>query len=98
VLAIRATIKTPILNREGLACTKEAFVSEQILRLVYPVSLLSVPIINQLIRRYDLTVNILRAQIGGEDRWMEVQLSGNPVVIDDAITWLKELGIEIQYK
>lgn len=72
--------------------------SEQILRLVYPVSLLSVPIINQLIRRYDLTVNILRAQIGGDDRWMEVQLSGNPVVIDDAIVWLKEQGIQIQYK
>ncbi|UCH60331.1 MAG: NIL domain-containing protein [Anaerolineales bacterium] len=72
--------------------------SEQILRLVYPVSLLSVPIINQLIRRYDLTVNILRAQIGGDDRWMEVQLSGNSVVIDDAINWLKEQGIEIQYK
>lgn len=72
--------------------------SEQILRLVYPVSLMSVPIINQLIRRYDLTVNILRAQIGGEDRWMEVQLSGNPVVIDEAIDWLKEQGIQIQYK
>ena len=72
--------------------------SEQILRLVYPVSLMSVPIINQLIRRYDLTVNILRAQIGGEDRWMEVQLSGNPVVIDEAIDWLKEQGLQIQYK
>jgi len=76
----------------------EVSVSEQILRLVYPVSLMSVPIINQLIRRYDLTVNILRAQIGGEDRWMEVQLSGNPVVIDEAIDWLKEQGIQIQYK
>jgi len=59
---------------------------------------MSVPIINQLIRRYDLTVNILRAQIGGDDRWMEVQLSGNPLVIDEAIDWLNEQGIHIQYK
>jgi len=73
-------------------------VSEQILRLVYPVYLMSVPIINQLIRRYDLTVNILRAQIGGDDRWMELQLSGDPIVIDEAIDWLKEQGIHIQYK
>lgn len=72
--------------------------SEQILRLVYPATLMSVPIINQLIRRYDLTVNILRAQIGGDDRWMEVQLSGNPLVIDEAIDWLNEQGIHIQYK
>ena len=72
--------------------------TDQVLRLIYPESLLSVPVINQLIRRYDLTVNILRAQIGGEDRWMEVQLAGNPMVIDEAISWLDTLGIEIQYK
>lgn len=70
--------------------------SDQVVRLVYPPSLLSVPIINQLIRRYDLTVNILRAQIGGEDRWIEVQLAGNPVVIEEAITWLKEIGVDVQ--
>lgn len=72
--------------------------TDQVLRLIYPESLLSVPVINQLIRRYDLTVNILRAQIGGEDRWMEVQLAGNPIIIDEAIAWLNTLGIEIQYQ
>jgi len=71
--------------------------SDQVYRLIYPVSLLSVPIINQLIRRYDLTVNILRAHIGGENRWMEVQLTGDPLVIEDAITWLKDQGIEVQF-
>lgn len=70
--------------------------SDQIVRLVYPPALLSVPIINQLIRRYDLTVNILRAQIGGEDRWIEVQLAGNAPVIEDAINWLETIGIEVQ--
>jgi ABC-type methionine transport system ATPase subunit len=71
--------------------------TEQILKLVYPPALLSVPIINQLIRRYDLTVNILRAQIGGGDRWMEVQLSGDPLVIEDAVAWLHQQGIEVAY-
>ncbi len=70
--------------------------SDQIVRLVYPPSLLSVPIINQLIRRYDLTVNILRAQIGGEDRWIEVQLAGNPAIIEQAIAWLEEIGVDVQ--
>ena len=70
--------------------------TDQVIRLVYPESLLSVPVINQLIRRYDLTVNILRAQIGGGQRWMEVQLDGNPIVIDEAIAWLKSQGIEIE--
>ena len=71
--------------------------SDQIYRLIYPVSLLSVPVINQLIRRYDITVNILRAHIGGENRWMEVQLTGDPMVIEDAIHWLKDHGIEVTY-
>lgn len=70
--------------------------SDQIVRLVYPPALLSVPIINQLIRRYDLTVNILRAQIGGEDRWIEVQLAGNAAVIEEAVSWLETIGIEVQ--
>ncbi|MCK4899521.1 MAG: NIL domain-containing protein, partial [Anaerolineales bacterium] len=67
--------------------------TDQVIRLLYPESLLSVPVINQLIRRYDLTVNILRAQIGGGQRWMEVQLDGNPMVIDEAIMWLISQGI-----
>ena len=71
--------------------------TDQVYRLIYPPALLSVPVINQLIRRYDLTVNILRAQIGGGDRWMEVQLSGDSVVIEDAISWLKSQGIEVEY-
>lgn len=71
--------------------------TDQVFRLVYPTHLLSVPVINQLIRRYDLTVNILRAQIGGDDRWMEVQLTGNPMVIEDAIAWLRSQGIEVEY-
>lgn len=69
--------------------------SDQVIKLIYPESLLSVPVINQLIRRFDLTVNILRAQIGGEERWMEVQLAGNPMVIEEAISWLKSLGITV---
>jgi ABC-type methionine transport system ATPase subunit len=72
--------------------------SDQIMKLVYPPSLLSVPVINQLIRRYEITVNILRAQIGGEERWIEVQLAGNPTVIEEAISWLKEIGIDVQDK
>jgi D-methionine transport system ATP-binding protein len=70
--------------------------SDRIIRLIYPASLLHVPIINQLIRQYDLTVNILRAQISENQGWLEVQLAGAPLVIDDAIAWLKSQGIEIQ--
>lgn len=70
--------------------------SDQVIRLIYPESLLSVPVINKLIRRYDITVNILRAKIGGSDRWMDIQLAGHPGEIEDAIAWLEEQGISIE--
>ena len=72
--------------------------SDQIYRLIYPASLISMPIINQLIRQFDITVNIIKAQITPEEGWVEVQLAGNPMVIEDAITWLKAQGIEVEFK
>jgi len=69
---------------------------EQVIRLVYPPQLLDVPIINQLIRRYELTVNILRAQVGPDEGWVDVQLSGPSAAIEDAMGWLSSQGVEVQ--
>lgn len=69
----------------------------QLIRLNYPSNLLRVPIINQLIKQYDLTVNILRAQIDGEHGWIEIQLSGNTHVIEEAIEWLKLQGVHVEF-
>ncbi len=68
----------------------------QIIRLVYPSHLLDVPIINQIIRRYDLTVNILQAQVTSREGWVELQLTGASSAIEEAVTWLIERGIEVQ--
>jgi len=71
--------------------------AEQVIRLVYPAHLLDVPIVNQLIRQHDLTFNILHAQITPEEGWMDIQLTGEPNAIAEAIQWLSSEGIEIQY-
>ncbi len=70
---------------------------DQVIRLVYPPRLLDVPIINQLVRRYNLTVNILCAQVEPNQGWVDIQLSGSAAVIEDAITWLSEQGIVVQH-
>lgn len=69
---------------------------EQVIRLIYPPQLLDVPIINQLIRRYELTVNILRAQVGPDEGWVDIQLSGSSAAIEDAMGWLSSQGVEVQ--
>ncbi len=68
---------------------------EQIIRLVYPAHLIDVPVINQLIRSYELTVNILRAQVTPKEGWVEIQLTGKLAEIEEAITWLVGQGIEV---
>ena len=69
--------------------------AEQTIRLIYPSSLVNVPVINQLIRNFDVTVNIVGAQITGGEGWIDVQVSGDAPVIKDAMAWLESQGIEV---
>lgn len=66
-----------------------------LVRLTYPPELLDVPVVNQLIRRFNITLNIHRAEIGLESGWIEAQLSGEQAEIDAALAWLKERGLQI---
>jgi len=69
---------------------------ERNIRLIYPPSLINVPVISQLIRRYDLTVNILRAEITPDEGWIEIQLSGETPIIQESLSWLTTQGIEVK--
>jgi L-aspartate semialdehyde sulfurtransferase ferredoxin len=71
-------------------------VAEKIVRLTYPAHLLDVPVINQLIREFDLTVNILRAQVSPQEGWVNLHLTGNTSAIVQAIDWLTEKNIEVE--
>ena len=71
--------------------------AEQLVRLIYPANLLNMPIINQLIRQYsDLGVNIIRAEVSPTEGWLELQLVGNPALIESAVSWLRDQGVEVQ--
>ena len=69
---------------------------DQVVRLIFPPHLLDVPVINQLIRRYELTFNILRAEVTAQEGRVDIQLTGGSAAIEDAVTWLSGRGIEIQ--
>ena len=71
--------------------------AEQMVRLIYPPNLLNMPILNQLIRKHTkLGVNIIRAEVSPNEGWLEVEFVGDQVLIDEAVVWLKEQGIEIR--
>ena len=71
--------------------------AEQVLRLIYPPSVLNTPLTNQLIRDFtELTVNILRAEVSPDTGWMEIQLVGSAGMIEAAIDWLRQKNVEVQ--
>ncbi len=69
---------------------------EKSIRLIYPPSLVNVPVIHQLIRRFDVTVNILAAEISPDRGWVDLKVAGSDKVIEAAVAWLNGQGIEVQ--
>ena len=80
---------------DHLGGTPEVAMATRTLRLSYPPSLLREPIVYQLIRRFDLQVNIVRARIELEEGWLEIELTGADPVLSQAETWLRGQGIDI---
>ena len=66
------------------------------IRLLYPPTLVNVPIIHQLIKQFDITINILRAEITPDQGWVEIQVTGNEAVLKNAMDWLNAQGIEVR--
>ncbi len=67
----------------------------QSLRLNYPQTLARRPVITQLIRKFDVTVNILQAQMTLDEAWLEIALSAEQAEFDRALDWLKQEGITV---
>lgn len=66
------------------------------LRLIYPPSLANKPILNQLIRSFELTVNLRQAQITLQEGWLEIEVSGEEEEMARATSWLDQEGVEVQ--
>ncbi len=65
-------------------------------RLLYPPTLVNVPVIHQLIKQFEITINILRAEINPDQGWVELQMSGDAAIMAQAMDWLNSQGIEVK--
>jgi ABC-type methionine transport system ATPase subunit len=66
-----------------------------ILLLNYPPALVSRPVVASLVSKFQLEVNILRAQVTREEGWLIVEIRGDPQQISAAKAWLIKEGIEV---
>jgi ABC-type methionine transport system ATPase subunit len=76
--------------------TLETPMEDRRVRLLYPPTQVNVPVIYQLIKQFDITINILGAKINPDEGWVDLQVSGNGAALNKAVAWLNSQGIEVK--
>ncbi len=65
------------------------------LRLTFPGDLVKQPIVAQLVRQFDVTPNIRRANVDETVGWIICELDGEHGAVEEAIAWLHQRGVEV---
>ena len=70
--------------------------TEQKYRIHFPLDQISAPVMTHLVTDYDMSPNLLRADIDAKKGgWLVVGLSGDEARIQDALDWLRGQGLEV---
>ncbi len=64
-------------------------------KLVYPDDLVTMPVIARLARDFNVLANIRRASVEAGMGWIVCELEGELRDIDKAVSWLREIGVEV---
>ncbi|MCK5472300.1 NIL domain-containing protein [Candidatus Gracilibacteria bacterium] len=64
-------------------------------RLEFPKNLVKEPVISNVIKKFDLTANIRRADVTADGGWLILSIEGAPEVLDDAEKYISECGVKI---
>ncbi len=64
--------------------------------LTYPPHLTDQPLIYELIKKFDVVVNILEANVTPQEGWLLVAVRGEEQVIKEGLEWMSAQGIEVK--
>ncbi len=65
-------------------------------QLHFPLERITEPVVTRLVNEYDLSPNILRANIDARSGgWLVVELTGDPARADEALEWLRAQGLVV---
>lgn len=67
----------------------------RLVHLTYPPSLAGEPILQRLIRHFDLTVNLHSARLSMDEGWIRIQVTGAAEEIERAVRWLGDQGLHV---
>lgn len=66
-------------------------------RIHFPLAQISAPIVTHLVTDYDLSPNLLRADIDAKNGgWLVVGLTGQKPQLEAALSWLREQGLGVE--
>lgn len=64
-------------------------------RLTFPEPLITEPVIARMMRQFDVLPNIRRANIEDTFGWMICEISGERPVLEQALRYLAETGVQV---
>jgi ABC-type methionine transport system ATPase subunit len=64
-------------------------------KLTFPESLVRQPVVARLVKDFDVTPDIRRADISDSVGWIVCELDGEPAQIEAAVEWLQAEGIGV---
>jgi ABC-type methionine transport system ATPase subunit len=64
--------------------------------LTYPSHLVNQPILHEFIRKFDVVVNILEANVTRQEGWLLVAVRGEEQVVNEGLEWMSAQGIEVK--
>jgi ABC-type methionine transport system ATPase subunit len=69
---------------------------ERKVHLTYPPHLVDQPIIHEFIKKFDVVVNILEANVTPQEAWLLVAVRGEKQVVNEGLEWISAQGIEVK--
>lgn len=64
-------------------------------RLTFPESLVRIPVLATMVRRFDVDPNIRRADVEEHRGWIVCELEGEPPALEGALDWLRGEGVQV---
>ena len=64
-------------------------------KLTFPEELIREPVIARMVREFDVLPNIRRANVEEHVGWIICELDGDEAAVESAITWLRDLGVQV---
>lgn len=69
---------------------------EKKFRIHYPLAQIGAPVLTHLVTDYDLSPNVLRADVNARDGgWLVLGLTGDDARLQSALDWLRGQGLEV---